>query len=56
MEMELRSDVVENVTKSEILGLDHLATWDRPRSKEQLLGFIANREAILADISDDEEI
>ncbi|MFZ2125865.1 MAG: hypothetical protein WA087_04080 [Candidatus Saccharimonadales bacterium] len=56
MEMEMRSDVVEDVTKSEILGLEHLATWDRPRSTEQLLGFIANREAALAESFDSEEV
>ena len=42
---------IELVTKSELLGLE-LATWDRPRSTEQLLGFIARREAELVDIDD----
>jgi hypothetical protein len=55
MEMEMRSDV-EDVTKSEILGLEHLATWDQPRSREQLLGFIASREAAMAEVVDDEEM
>jgi hypothetical protein len=50
--MDLQSEV-EMVTKSDILGLT-MATWDRPRSTEQLLGFIARREAAIADIKDDE--
>lgn len=33
MEMELRSGIVEDVTKSDIL---ELASWDRPRSSEEL--------------------
>jgi hypothetical protein len=41
MEIEFENRV-ENVTKSEILELN---TWDRERSTEQLLGFIARREA-----------
>ncbi|HUC96088.1 MAG TPA: hypothetical protein VMR16_00265 [Candidatus Saccharimonadales bacterium] len=44
---------VEMVTKSDILGLT-MATWDRPRSTEQLLGFIARREAEIADKIEDE--
>jgi hypothetical protein len=44
---------VELVTKSDLLGLT-MATWDRPRSTEQLLGFIARREAEIADIKDDQ--
>jgi len=42
---------IELVTKSDLLGLD-LATWDKPRSTEQLLGFIARREAMVAGIED----
>jgi hypothetical protein len=41
--METQSNI-ELVTKSDLLGLE-MATWDRPRSTEQLLGFIARREA-----------
>jgi hypothetical protein len=44
MEMEIGSGVIEAVTKSDILGLE-LASWNRQRSTEQLLGFIARREA-----------
>lgn len=40
--METEMDMVESVTESEILGL---ATWDKPRTAEQILGFIARREA-----------
>jgi hypothetical protein len=34
--------MVEDVTKSDILGL---ASWEKARTTEQLLGFIARREA-----------
>lgn len=37
----------EAVTKSDLL-----ASWDQPRSREQLLGFIARREAEIADIDE----
>ena len=37
---------IENVSMSEIL---ELASWDRPRTNEQLLGFIARREAEISD-------
>ena len=40
--METQSDIIEQVTKSDILGL---ASWNQTRSTEQLLGFIARREA-----------
>lgn len=50
--MDTQSEV-ELVTKSDLLGLT-MATWDRPRSTEQLLGFIARREAAVADFKDDE--
>ncbi len=43
--METQS-AIELVTKSELLGLE-MATWDKPRSTEQLLGFIARREAAI---------
>jgi hypothetical protein len=49
--MDTQSEV-EMVTKSDILGLT-MATWDRPRTTEQLLGFIARREAALSDVEDD---
>ena len=35
---------VEKVTLSEVL---ELATWDRPRSDEELRSFVSNRESIL---------
>lgn len=40
--METEINMVEDVTKSEIM---NLASWDQPRTTEQLLGFIARREA-----------
>jgi len=40
--METEMGIIESVTKSDLLGL---ATWDKPRTTEQLLGFIAQREA-----------
>ena len=43
---------IELVTKSDLLGLE-IASWNQPRSTEQLLGFIASREAALVDIDDD---
>ena len=42
---------VEPVTMSDILQL----TWDRPRSTDELLGFIARREAALSEVDDSEE-
>ncbi len=47
--METQSGI-ELVTKSDLLGLEMVSTWDKPRSTEQLLGFIARREAAIADI------
>ncbi len=44
---------IENVTKSDLLGLE-LASWDKERSTEQLLGFIARREAQLSEADDEE--
>jgi len=49
--METQSGI-ELVTKSDLLGLE-LASWDRPRSTEQLLGFIAGREAAIANLDDE---
>lgn len=49
MDIDLPS--VELVTKSDLLDL---ASWDQPRSTEQLLGFIARREAAIADADYDE--
>lgn len=40
---------VEEVTMSDIL---QLSSWDRPRETHELLGFIARREASLADFAD----
>jgi hypothetical protein len=50
--MDTQSEV-EMVTKSDLLGLT-MATWDKPRTTEQLLGFIARRESELAKIQDDD--
>jgi hypothetical protein len=44
--MELTKAAVEPVTMSEVLSL---ATWDRPRSAEELQSFISRREAALAE-------
>jgi hypothetical protein len=41
--------IIEPVTISDVL---ELATWDRTRTNDELLGFIARREAIVN--SDDE--
>ena len=51
--METQSNI-ELVTKSDLLGLE-MATWDRPRSTEQLLGFIARREAFISGAIDSSE-
>jgi hypothetical protein len=40
---------IELVTKSDLL---ELASWDKPRSIEQLRSFIARREADIADIDE----
>lgn len=42
--MELRKASVEPVTISEVLDL---ATWDRPRTNEELRDFIATRSAAI---------
>ena len=44
METNTNNSSFENVTVSDIL---ELATWDRPRSSEELLSFIERREAAL---------
>jgi hypothetical protein len=41
--MELTQSTVEPVTMSEVL---ELATWDRPRSTEDLRDFISKRSSI----------
>lgn len=43
--MDSSTSQVEPVTMSEVL---QLATWDRPRSNEELRNFISTREAIIA--------
>jgi hypothetical protein len=42
--MEATSVNVEPVTMSEVL---ELATWDRPRTNEELRNFISSRESAL---------
>ncbi len=43
--MEIISDtIIEPVTMTEVLSL---ASWDRPRSSDELQGFIAQRESVL---------
>jgi hypothetical protein len=44
--MEASTVNVEPVTMSEVL---ELATWDRPRTNEELQNFISSREIALAD-------
>ncbi|MDD3035482.1 MAG: hypothetical protein PHO93_01025 [Candidatus Saccharimonadaceae bacterium] len=41
--MEMETGAVEAVTKSDLLELG-MATWNQPRTPEQILGFIARRE------------
>jgi len=56
MEMEIQSGV-EDVTKADILfGCGRLDTWNEQRTTPQLLGFIANKEALLKNLADNEEI
>ena len=43
--MESTNINVEPVTMSEVL---ELATWDRPRTSEELLNFISTREAAIS--------
>ena len=43
--MEITSDaIIEPVTMTEVLSL---ASWDRPRTADELKGFISQREASL---------
>ncbi len=42
--MELQSDTIEPVTVSDIF---EVASWQRTRSTDELLGFIARREAVV---------
>jgi len=49
MDITEKSSQVESVTMSDILQL----SWDRERSTDELLGFIARREAAIADLSDE---
>lgn len=42
--METTRATIEPVTMSEVL---QLATWDRPRTNEELKDFISRREAML---------
>ncbi len=44
MEMEITQTTIEPVTMSEVL---ELATWDRPRSTDELNSFISQRESVL---------
>ena len=43
--MDITSSQIEPVTISEVL---ELATWDRPRTNQELRTFISNREAVIA--------
>ena len=44
--MDMTSSQIEPVTMSEVM---ELATWDRPRSNQELRNFISSREAIIAE-------
>lgn len=43
--MDATQGIVEPVTMSEVL---ELATWDRPRTSEELQSFISRREAAIS--------
>lgn len=43
--MDAKQTITEKVTVSELLGL---ATWDRPRTTEELRAFITQRETAIA--------
>jgi hypothetical protein len=43
--MDATQGIVEPVTMSEVL---ELATWDRPRSDEEIENFISSREAAIS--------
>ena len=51
MEANTFDGTVEQVTMTDIL---NLSTWDRPRSSDELLGFITRREAALAESAETE--
>lgn len=42
--METTQSIVEPVTISEVLSL---ATWDRPRTNDELRDFVSKRESLL---------
>ena len=44
--MDITTSQIEPVTLSEVLAI---ASWDRPRSNQELRQFISKREAIIAD-------
>jgi hypothetical protein len=43
--MDTTSSQIEPVTMSEVL---EIASWDRPRSNQELRSFISTREAIIS--------
>ncbi|MEO6109636.1 MAG: hypothetical protein ABIP50_01325 [Candidatus Saccharimonadales bacterium] len=43
--MEITEAIVEPVTMSEVL---QLATWDRPRTSDELRNFITRRESFIS--------
>lgn len=51
MEIQEQGNVIEAVTMSDILNLT--PSWDRERSTDELLGFVARRRAALTE--EDEE-
>jgi hypothetical protein len=50
MDIAESTEGVEPVTMSDVLQL----SWDRPRSTDELLGFIARREAALSKLYEGE--
>jgi len=51
--METEAGIVEEVTKTDILlGFNGLASWNKPRSTEELLDFINRHETEIANIDE----
>lgn len=53
MEIQDQASGIESVTMSDILNLT--PTWDRARTTDELIGFVARRRAEVEDIDLDED-